>query len=525
MTQGYASSYPEWSASAVVPTEGRSNPYGLSAQNFLREQHNGKIHTLHYPVSVTGMLIPIEPVKTVLDDSDHNPLRQIVRMLLGRLFSIHTTDELLESLGLHTYPELSDQGVYSVPYPDGHRPLERMGYGEVERYGSRGFTLSCATCHSGELFGKKVLGLTNRFSRANEFFVKGITLTRHVSMRVFQKTASANSGDLLIYRDLKASIKRAVAKKPSQLGLDTALAQVALSLAKQSRELDILEDFVADSKPMVWWNVKYKNRFLSDGSLVSGNPILTNILWNEIGRGGDLSLLKDWVEQNKEVIEALTTAVFSSEAPRYEDFFSDRPINVIQAKSGEIIFNQKCSKCHGTYEKAWSDPSVSSQNWIDEIQTTRVQYFENTPVKQVGTDPNRYLGMYSLESRLNPLSISRENSIVIEAQNGYVPPPLVGIWARWPYFHNNSVPNLCGVLDSESERPRVYYAGPAKNRFRDFDVNCVGYPLGKDTPAEWKKNKTYRYDTALSGHRNTGHDWFKLSRTEKYEVIEFLKTL
>ena len=38
-------------------------------------------------------------------------------------------------------------------------------------------------------------------------------------------------------------------------------------------------------------------------------------------------------------------------------------------------------------------------------------------------------------------------------EKGYAPPPLVGLWASAPYFHNGSVPELSQVLDS-STRPR-----------------------------------------------------------------------
>ena len=65
-----------------------------------------------------------------------------------------------------------------------------------------------------------------------------------------------------------------------------------------------------DSKPSVWWNLKYKNRWLSDGSVVSGNPIFTNILWNEIGRGSDLKELEKWLDDNSKVVEDMTSFVF-----------------------------------------------------------------------------------------------------------------------------------------------------------------------------------------------------------------------
>src|SRR5690606_10217377 len=219
---------------------------------------------------------------------------------------------------------------------------------------------------------------------------------------------------------------------------------------------------VADSKPAVWWTVKYKNRWLSDGSVISGDPIITNILWNEIGRGADLVELKDWVYNNLDTIDELKTAVFESQAPRYTDFFSTEKFDLDTLRTGQMIFRSHCMRCHGDYLKAWEfEDALNARLSHESLSTIEVRYPKQTRVVDVGTDAHRYRGMKSLERRLNPLEFSREFGIVIKAQKGYVPPPLVGIWARWPYFHNNSIPNLCALLTAGSERPQTYYAGPA----------------------------------------------------------------
>ena len=78
--------------------------------------------------------------------------------------------------------------------------------------------------------------------------------------------------------------------------------------------------------------LKYKTRWLSDGSIVSGNPIFTNFLWNEIGRGVDLQELEQWLKNNKKIVMELTTAVFATESPRWTDFFHADTINIVKAK-------------------------------------------------------------------------------------------------------------------------------------------------------------------------------------------------
>jgi hypothetical protein len=213
------------------------------------------------------------------------------------------------------------------------------------------------------------------------------------------------------------------------------------------------------------------------------------------------------------------------------DFFPASQIDLEKAKAGEKIFNATCARCHGVYEKAWSSLNAPFLSPEEQLKTTAVHYPKSTFVVDVGTDPNRYLGMKSLE-RLNELAISKRNNTVIQAQKGYVPPPLVGIWARWPYFHNNSAPSLCAVLTVAGKRPVQYYAGAANDPQRDFDSHCNGYPLGESTPMEWR-TKTFQYDTRREGLHNTGHDvgiFIKegkeiLTSEDKLAIIQFLQTL
>ena len=150
-----------------------------------------------------------------------------------------------------------------------------------------------------------------------------------------------------------------------------------------------LKSFVADSKPMPWWNLKYKTRWLSDGSLISGNPILTNFLWNELGRGTDLLELENWMDQSQTKIKYLTAAIFATKAPHWTDFFPTHSINLTSAKRGETIFQNTCQSCHGVYQKGWGLPNADQLNIKDKLKTFKVTYHSKTPVINVGTDPNR----------------------------------------------------------------------------------------------------------------------------------------
>lgn len=541
-----AANEPDWSEGTLI-TAPRANPYSLEKDEFDTQKKSGLRHTLEYPVTISGSYIPWRPIENFLDRPSPNPLRELLKSAFRGFSKIGSTDDLFAQLGLHTYPKSEAEGSLEIPAPRAGSPDVRMGVTLRTVLSAEAFTISCAACHSSNLFGKKVLGLTNRFPAANEFFVVGKKVVSLVPGSVLSAAVGFTPEEERLYTRFRTRLHSIGVRAPMALGLDTSLAQVALSLARRGEDEyasfdpvrerspreERLKHFPADSKPAVWWNLKYKNRWLSDGSVVSGNPIFTNFLWNEIGRGTDLRELETWLEENKTIVDELTTAVFSNEAPKFTQFFPSGRVKIERAKRGETLFNSNCSDCHGTYVKAWSSPDADRLSLIEKLETTEVRYFEKTPVEDVKTDPSRWMGMASLKKGLNPLAISKNNGIMIRTQKGYVPPPLVGIWARYPYLHNNSVPNLCSLFTRASDRPKKYWSGEALDREIDFDSECVGYPLGKKTPSAWKSQREHLYDTRLPGMSNAGHDEGIFLRAgvemysdeEKLEMIEFLKTL
>lgn len=513
-----------WTEGTVYPPGGVHNPYHLSEEDFKNYRRQGRIHAQQYPVQPTGILLPEKSIQKVL--------------------GISNFQSLFRWLGLSSYSLVQNDSDW--PIPSNRNPeMDFIGYSRIERYGTTGFTVSCAMCHTSPLFGKVIMGMSNRFPRANHFFIRGQKAAQFYNPRLAEIIASSDFSSVRMLNESAKNLKSVGLKMPLQLGLDTSLAQVALSLNKRTDNAwadksdffekyprsDQLEVFPGDSKPAVWWNVKYKNRWLLDGSVLSGNPIITNLLWNEIGRGADLRKLDQWLSENQKIIEELTTAVYSSEAPRIEDFFNENQILPERAFRGEKIYQNLCSRCHGEYEKNWSRPEFQKSPWKKQIQTYQVRYPEKTPVKNVGTDPWRAQMMTSLE-QLNKLELSKKYGVHIKAQEGYVPPPLVGIWARYPYMHNNSMPNLCAVLTPTNERPANYYAGPAINPKTDYDFECGGYPLGHKTPQQWKKDELY-YRSQRPGLGKMGHDeriFIKnginqLSHEGRKDLIQFLQTL
>ncbi|MBT3584523.1 MAG: hypothetical protein HN509_06435 [Halobacteriovoraceae bacterium] len=540
---------PDWGVDAQIPAGGdRGNLYNLNAEELQAVVRAGRLHSLNYPVDVTGLLIPWRPIKDFLNGKRPGGLRRILYYLGRTVSPFKSEEELFSWMGLNDFPEEEGTGATYVPFPDGYRPERPMGFTLIDRQAKgetvEGMTMSCTVCHSNNLFGQKVIGLTNRFPRANHLFLNAKEGFKKLPVWLFKAATGGTKGETELIRQVKHTLDFVGVKKPIQLGLDTSLAQVGLSLnlrkkddyasrVKVPKTPHFFDKGIADSKPAVWWNLKYKTRWLSDGSMVSGNPILTNFLWNEIGRGVDLKLLEKWMHANKQKIAELTAAVFATPAPKYIDFFGAQSIDLVGAKRGEKVFNKTCRKCHGAYQKGWNLPEQDQLSLEEKLATTKVLYPRKSKNKDVGTDPLRYQGMKYFAKDLNRLAISKWMKTVVVPQVGYIPPPLVGIWARFPYFHNNSVPNLCSLLETEEKRPTKYWAGASLDKQRDFDSDCVGYPTGEKTPDIWKKDAAYLYDTTRKGMSNFGHSNRILTREgrnvlsvdQKKDLIQYLKTL
>lgn len=560
--RSYGDSLPEldpemWVEGFPVPVDGRPNPYELSEAEQADWIRRGRSHALRYPVEVTGLQIPAETLSLVFQKDLSHPLLALVGVLLNATRRFDSQDDMEAWLGLSPYPDEEGRGAYFVPFPDGQRPAFRMGSTLLSSaLGSdrAGLTYSCAACHVSDFFGRKVVGLSARFPRANEFFLAGRKLATSIPASWIGPQLGIPKDDLGLARQMAKRARAVDGVAPLELGLDTSLAHVALSLSRRAEDPlasfneyfeksprpNVLRHARADSKPAVWWNLKFKNRWLSDGSVVSGNPIFTNILWNEIGRGTDLRDLQSWLEANESIVNELTAAVFASEAPQWLDVFPRETVDAQLARKGAVIYRETCARCHGSVEKNWDLPEFEAINLNElsdddlrfAISTSRYRYFSQTPVLDVGTDAARALGMQGLLA-LNDLEISEQFGTVIRPSNGYVPPPLVGIFSRYPYLHNNSIANLCELLKPAEQRAQKYLARPAVNPATDFDFACVGYPAASPQEMNDRQLSDFVFDTSSQGLSAKGHDEgifsmngkSLLSVADQKNLIEFLKTL
>ena len=114
------------------------------------------------------------------------------------------------------------------------------------------------------------------------------------------------------------------------------------------------------------------------------------------------------------------------------------------------------------------------------------------------------------------------------ARGGYQAPPLDGVWATAPYFHNASVPTVYHVLNSKA-RPKRFTPRSGGEK-EDYDPVKLGLRftavVEAPAPAPPARERRQVYDTTLPGAvTRATRSAMALSEAERAAVIEYLKTL
>jgi mono/diheme cytochrome c family protein len=267
-----------------------------------------------------------------------------------------------------------------------------------------------------------------------------------------------------------------------------------LSPRKEPLPMGDYADYDLDAP--AWWYLKKKTALYVDASVTGDftRPIMQFTMGEPSGEK-----IRSWESDFKDILVYLK----SIEKPKYP-----LPIDAKLAEAVQQVFEKTCAGCHGTYGAEGKYPN------------------KVIPLEVVGTDPLR-LTKLSKEFRdyIQKTWFAQGNSHVLDPK-GYIAPPLDGVWASAPYFHNGSVPTIYGVLTQEA-RPKYFRR---VGTIKDYDVQNLGLKveaLNASAPKDAAPEARRRViDTTLPGLSNAGHPFgFKLSEQEKRQVIEYLKTL
>lgn len=356
---------------------------------------------------------------------------------------------------------------------------------------------NCMQCHAQVFEGKLVMGMGNTFA--------DFTLGQKLNPQAYTMLENfLKSGSPKKYEASKSFLRVAKSIGPylgtAVRGVNAADRLAAVLAAHRDPATFKWNDTALLDMPAVvipsdvppWWLLKKKHA----------------MFYNGFGRGdfgkflmaSNLLTVNDTAE-SREVdthFNDVLSYIYSLEPPKYP-----KPVNAALAKQGAIIYTTACSKCHGKYGSNESYPNLLIPEAV--IQTDSFLFKNNYQNPQfINWFNNSWFAQSEHPARLEPF-------------NGYIAPPLDGIWATAPYLHNGSVPTLEGVLNSKS-RPALWQ--------RNFDD-----PTYDDDKLSWSfTNATAAgpgiYNTSLPGYGNYGHYFGdKLTDKERKAVIEYLKTL
>lgn len=210
----------------------------------------------------------------------------------------------------------------------------------------------------------------------------------------------------------------------------------------------------------------------------------------------------------KDALSAQTDAenIFEFLSETYEAQPFPGQVNAESEAKGRGIYNAQCSACHGHYENvAGREVLQSFPNWQGNVgtDTLRAEVFSEDLALRVEETPYRDL-------------------IAVNPGQGYVAPPLSGLWASAPYLHNGSVPTLWALLTPE-ERPIAFEIG---GHALDFENVGILLEEGRFPQSYEPFSMPVLFDTGLPGQGNQGHGFgADLSPSEKMALIEYLKRL
>jgi mono/diheme cytochrome c family protein len=205
-----------------------------------------------------------------------------------------------------------------------------------------------------------------------------------------------------------------------------------LSIVQRSPRFDLMHH---DMDAPAWWHYRRRKTLYADGFAPKGHRILMQFL---LVKENGPEKFREWEDD----FRAIEEWIASLEPPRWTG-----PLDRGLADKGAGVFADHCASCHGTYGVGASYPDRVVP--IEEVGTDRVR-LDSLTAKERSELTASWFGHFGEDGQE-----IRDRA----ASFGYVAPPLDGVWATAPYFHNGSVPTLWHVLHP-AERPTVWRRTP-----------------------------------------------------------------
>ncbi len=372
----------------------------------------------------------------------------------------------------------SRYGLVERPNDPKHRPLQYV----VDDRGN--WTMNCLACHQGKVAGKAYPGVPNSLYALQ-------TLTdelRATKLRLGKQFTRMEKGSAFIPLGTTNGTTNAVM---------FGVALLALRDPDLNPKLGFPQITNHDQDAPAWWNFHRRRSLYCDGFAMKTHRALMQFL---LDRENGPEKFHEWESDFKDVFAWLDSLT----PPKYPF-----DVDAALAAKGHELFDQNCARCHG---KAGRD-----ERYPNKI----------IPIDKIGTDPLRLNALTPDQRRTYGESWFGEygKQPLVENPGGYVPPPLDGIWASAPYFHNGSVPTLWHVLHP-GERPKVWLRSEDGYDQKKVGLQVEAFKVLPDAAASSQAERRRYFDTTKPGKSAAGHNFpDELSEEQKQAVLEYLKTI
>lgn len=445
----------------------------------------------------------------------------------------------------------------SLPSPPNREVDPEISLGEVvfEREGVELKGINCFACHSGVVNGQVVAGLgSNTVMQSpprpegtegpNMFqIMAGLTpAEQQVVAEAMGESYAVNPltpertsrGDN--FGPFGVWARGAALENPENKGLVVSAEKTELT--------DIIENNMTPPvNPMPWWLMKYKT---FDYWYGDGNPYdAGHFSFNFTGTSANVN------DIHVDHVASTAKALAFARETNSPEFPGKLDAELVQ--KGADIFHERtfindwdnfraCYRCHGNYTKIGDNPDYSVPGgWMVDYDGTE---YENA---RTDTKYNEIVKAFApvnehitkLQTYFETMDQPGLGTIYEPLEGeGYVPPPLVGVWATAPYFHNGSVPTVEAVLNSKL-RPEIWARNEDPNAYDLESLGMVYSTLSREELEESDRimatapalsreslDQMFIYDTEGFGRGNMGHKFGdRLTQDERMAVIEFLKSL
>jgi mono/diheme cytochrome c family protein len=376
-------------------------------------------------------------------------------------------------------------GMHAAPYPNHGYP---MGFREAPGFfGRKALASDCMLCHAGSIFGKSYVGLPNTALDMESLYADlagADGLPRRTPFTFTNVRGTTEAGAMAVYL--------------------LEMRDPDLKLRSPRLNFRLRHDLCED--PPAWWLLhKKQTMYHTGGADARSVRSIMQFMMSPLNPASAFP-------KNEAAFADIQQYILSLRPPKYP-----LPIDRGLAEQGEKLFVKACARCHGTYGANWTYPN------------------KVIPLEEIGTDPTRFHGISQEFGRYyNESWFAKEKTgwladgYAARQTKGYQAPPLDGIWATAPYFHNGSVPTVADVLNSKS-RPKIFTRSYRTDQ-ESYDPVKLGWKVevlerGADPKlSAYERRKVY--DTTQTGRGNGGHTFGDhFTDAERRAVIEYLKTL